>query len=158
MNSSAQLAKHLRDVYTGGNWTASNLKDNLAGISREQAVQQVYGFNSIAALVYHMNYYVVAVNNVLRGAPLTASDRYSFDGPPINNAADWEILLDKTWKAGEEMAELVAQMPEERLWEDFAENKYGNYYRNLLGIIEHIHYHLGQIALIRKLVVPAAVN
>jgi hypothetical protein len=29
--------------------------------------------------------------------------------------------------------------------------KYGNYYRNLHGIIEHTHYHLGQIVLIKKL-------
>jgi hypothetical protein len=28
--------------------------------------------------------------------------------------------------------------------------KYGNYYRNIHGIIEHIHYHLGQIVLIEK--------
>ena len=30
--------------------------------------------------------------------------------------------------------------------------KYGNYFRNLTGIIEHLHYHLGQIVLIKKLI------
>ena len=37
------------------------------------------------------------------------------------------------------------------LWETFADEKYGHYYRNLHGIIEHTHYHLGQIVLIKKL-------
>ena len=43
-------------------------------------------------------------------------------------------------------------MPDEQLWKEFAEKKYGNYYRNLQGIIEHFHYHLGQIAFIKKIV------
>ena len=30
--------------------------------------------------------------------------------------------------------------------------KYGTYYRNFHGLIEHAHYHLGQIVLIKKLV------
>jgi len=28
-----QIAKHFRDVYFGGNWTAVNLKDTLADVS-----------------------------------------------------------------------------------------------------------------------------
>ncbi|HAI83731.1 MAG TPA: DUF1572 domain-containing protein, partial [Chitinophagaceae bacterium] len=28
----------------------------------------------------------------------------------------------------------------------------GTYYRNILGLIEHTHYHLGQIALIKKII------
>ncbi len=46
---------------------------------------------------------------------------------------------------------LIAQLPEGKLWEDFADKKYGSYYRNLQGIIEHTHYHLGQIVLIKKM-------
>lgn len=42
-------------------------------------------------------------------------------------------------------------LDEAKLFEDFADPKYGNYYRNLLGIIERTHYHLGQIVLIKKL-------
>jgi hypothetical protein len=33
----------------------------------------------------------------------------------------------------------------------FSQKKYGTYYRNLMGVIEHSHYHLGQISLIRKM-------
>ncbi len=44
----------------------------------------------------------------------------------------------------------IEQLPESKLWETFSDEKYGNYYRNIHGIIEHIHYHLGQIVLIKK--------
>ena len=157
MNLATQIAKHLRDVHFGGNWTAVNLKDSLAGVDWQQATTKVHSFNTIAALVYHMNYYISVVMKVLQGEPLNASDKYSFDLPPIQSQEDWEKLLDKTWTEAENFALLVEQLPESRLWEDFSENKYGNYYRNLHGIIEHVHYHLGQIVLIKKLL-PQADN
>jgi hypothetical protein len=62
-------------------------------------------------------------------------------------------LLDAAWADAENFANLIEQMPENMLWEDFFEGKYGNYYRNLHGIIEHAHYHLGQIVLIKKMII-----
>ena len=155
MNYTAQIAKQFRDVHFGGNWTASNLKDNLAGINWEQAITKLYSFNTIATLVYHMNYYVSAVSKVLKGGPLDASDKFSFDHPPILTPEDWQKLLDKTWTDAENFAVLIEQLPESKLGEDFSDNKYGNYYRNIHGVIEHIHYHLGQIVLIRKMLLQA---
>jgi hypothetical protein len=49
-------------------------------------------------------------------------------------------------------AQLVEKFPEERLDEPFYDPKYGNYYRNLMVVIEHSYYHLGQIALLKKLI------
>jgi hypothetical protein len=155
MSLTAQIAKHFRDVHFGGNWTSVNLKEQLADVSWEQATTKLYSFNTIAVLVYHMNYYVSAVLKVLQGGPLDASDKYSFDPPPVQSAADWESLLNKTWTEAEHFASLIEQLPEHKLWEDFSEKKYGNYYRNLHGIIEHIHYHLGQIVLIKKILSQA---
>ena len=151
MNLTAQIAKHLREVHFGGNWTSVNLKENLADVTWQQATTQVYSFNTIATLVYHMNYYISAVTKVLQGAPLDAKDKYSFDHPPIRSQEDWENLLDKTWTDAENFATLIEQFPESKLGETFVDEKYGNYYRNFHGIIEHIHYHLGQIVLIKKI-------
>ena len=152
MHLTAHIAKHFRDVHFGGNWTSSSLKDQLTGISWQQATTKVYGLNSIAALVFHMHYYVGAVLKVLEGEPLNASDKYSFDLTPVLSQDDWEKLLNKTFDDAEKFAGLIEKLPEEKLWEDFSDNKYGNYYRNLQGIIEHIHYHLGQIVVIKKII------
>lgn len=158
MHLTEQIAKQFRDVHFGGNWTASNLKQHLADVTWQQATTKVYSFNTISALVYHMNYYVSAVLKVLRGEPLDASDKYSFDHPPILSREDWEKLLDKTWKDAENFATLIEQLPESKLWESFSDEKYGNYYRNIQGIIEHIHYHLGQIVLIKKILLQSNDN
>ena len=146
-----QVAKHLRDVHFGGNWTSSNLKDKLADVTWQQATTQVFSFHTIAALVYHMNYFVDATLKVLQGGRLDAREKYSFDHPPVQSQEDWEKLLDKTWADAENLASLIEQLPESQLWESFVQKEYGNYYRCLHGPIEHCHYHLGQIALIKKI-------
>lgn len=157
MNTSAQMAKHIRDVYFGGNWTWSNLKDNVAGLSWQQATTKLYNFNTIAALVYHMNYFVRAVIPVLEGCNLDAHDKYSFDVPELTCQEDWEHLLDQTWADVTKFADLVEQLPEDKLGEVFSAEKYGNYYRNIHGIIEHTHYHLGQLVILKKMIVEHGV-
>ena len=158
MSLSNEIAKHFRDVHFGGNWTSVNLRDQLSSLTWQQATQKVYDLNTIAVLVFHMNYYVAAVSRVLEGEALNARDRYSFELPPILSQEDWKNLVDKTWADAERFAGLVEQFPEVRLWEDFSENKYGNYYRNIVGIIEHVHYHLGQIVLIKKILLQKEVD
>lgn len=151
MNAAAKIAKHLREVHFGENWTSVNLKENLEQVSWQQAIAKVHSLNSIAALVYHINYFVSAVLKVLQGEPLNAHDKYSFDHPPIQCSEDWERLLEKTWTDAEELAKFIEQLPDNLLDETFVDTKYGTYYTNLIGIVEHTYYHSGQIVLVKKL-------
>ena len=70
-----QIAKNFRDVYLGGNWTGSSLKNHLQEISWQQATTKVSSFNTIVSLVYHINYFVLAVTEVLQAKPLNAHDK-----------------------------------------------------------------------------------
>lgn len=145
------MAKHFREVHFGGNWTCSNVKDVLSTVSWEQAIAKVYDLNTIATLTYHIHYYVGVISNVLKGGPLEGKDELSFTHPPIENQEDWDNFLTKVLNDAEQLAKLMEQVPEERHWEYFTEEKYSIYYRHLHGITEHTHYHLGQIALIKKI-------
>jgi uncharacterized damage-inducible protein DinB len=152
MQTAKQIATHLRAVYFGGNWTFSNLKEHLSDLSWQQATQQVHSLNTIATLVFHIGYYINVATKVLEDGPLDGNDKFSFQHPPIESQEDWEQFLAKTWAEAEHFANLVEQLPDEKLLEVFSEEKYGNYYRNMHGIIEHAHYHLGQIVLIKKMI------
>lgn len=151
MNTSQQIAKHLREVFFGGNWTWANLKDNLEGITYEKALAKPENMNSIAMLTYHIGYYVTAILRVMEGNPINAKDEFSFNVPPINSQEEWEAMVNKILAEADSLAGLIEQLPDEKLGEIFVAEKYGNYYRNLHGLIEHTHYHLGQIAIIKKL-------
>jgi hypothetical protein len=152
MELTKQMAKHLREIHFGKNWTWSYMKEHLDGLTWEQATTRVGNMNTIATLVNHMHYYVARIIEVLEGKALSGSDKESFRYPPIRNQQDWEAMVKETWDDAEHLAVLVEQMPEGKLWELIGEEKYGNFYRNIHGVIEHNHYHLGQIVLLRKLI------
>ena len=152
MNLSDSLAAHFHQVWFGGNWTDSCAKQLLTDVSWQEATAKIPSFNSIVSLVYHMNYFVVAATQVLQGGRLDAHDKFSFDHPAITSEKEWIEFLEKVWQDAELFASLVSKIPEAQLWETFADEKYGTYYRNIQGIIEHTHYHLGQTALVKKMV------
>ena len=151
MNTPKQIAKNLRDLYTGNNWTGVNLKNTLDGVTWHQATAKVDGLNTIAMLVFHINYYVDAALSVLQGHPLNASDKYSFDLKPITSEDDWQKLVRHIFAQAELMAVEIEKLDENKMFEVFADEKYGNYFRNLMGVVEHAHYHLGQIVIIKKM-------
>jgi hypothetical protein len=152
MKITEQIAKHFKEVFLGGNWTWSNLKDQLADVTREEALTKKGELNTIALLTYHIHYYVQAVLKVLEGGPLDAHDKYSFALHPPETDEAWNNMKQQVFTDVEKFAEKVAALPDEILLTDFAGGKYGNYYRNFHGIIEHTHYHLGQIAVIKKMI------
>lgn len=151
MNVTSQIAKHFREIHFGTNWTWSNMKEHLSDVTWQEAITQVHSLNTIATLVYHVNYYVDAVIRVMQGQPLSSSDKHAFSHPPVQSEYDWEKMLEKVWNDAETFATLLEQLPDHKLWENIADEKYGIYYRNLHGIIEHMHYHLGQIVIIKKI-------
>lgn len=153
MNLEPQIAKQFREVYLNGTWVATtNLKAQLSDVTWEEATTKVGNLNTLAALAFHVNYYVSGILNVLKGGSLDIRDKYSFDMPPVESQEDWEKLLDKMWSDGEAFASLVEQIPDEKLGAGFVEEKYGNYYRNILAMIEHSYYHLGQVVLLKKMI------
>jgi hypothetical protein len=151
MTTTQQLAKHLRDVHFGGNWTCSNLRDVLKDITWQQATTPIHSFNTIAILTWHVSYYVTAQLEVLQGKPLHAKDELSFTHPSIHSQEDWERIQETIWGNAEKLACLIEQLPDEVLQDFFTDEKYGTYFRNLQGNIEHMHYHLGQMIIIKKL-------
>lgn len=151
MSFSKQLAKHLNEIYFGGNWTESNLTNQLSDVTWKQATTKVHDLNTIATLTFHVSYYVTALLNVLHSKPLDAKDSNSFDHPPIKSQKDWDRLLENIRAEAKEAVALIEKMDDSKLDETFVDKKYGNYFRNILGIIEHMHYHLGQIVVIKKL-------
>ena len=152
MKITAQTAKHLKDVYLGGNWTVINFKDTLKDITWQQAIKKNEPFNTIVTLVYHCGYFVEVLNKVLEGGPLDGKDAYSFNHPPINSDEDWQQLLNNFFSNGEKAVRLIEQLSDEKLSDVFFDEKYGSYYRNINGIIEHLHYHLGQISILKRII------
>ncbi len=145
------IAKRLSEVLLDGQWiTNTNMKDIITDLDWEKATQQVNSYNSIALLIFHINYYLDGVLNVLNGGKLEIRDKYSYDMPPIESEEDWNNLRNQFMSNAESFVEKVKTLSDSDLENNFANAKYGTYQRNLDGMIEHAYYHLGQMALIKK--------
>ncbi len=156
MTKTNYLAGRLREVLLDGTWIANtNYKAQLLSLNWEQAIAKYENLNTIALLTFHINYYLKGLLQVFKGGPLEIRDQYSFDLPEIRSETDWNQLVNEFLSHSELFVQQVEQMPDEMLDHPFVEAKYGSYLRNIEGVIEHSYYHLGQISLIRKLVLSS---
>jgi hypothetical protein len=153
MSLAKQLSDRFREVIFDGTWVAfTNYKDQLNKVSWEQATTQVNSYNTIALLTFHINYYVEGVLQFFQGGELTIKDQFSFDAPELTSEKEWEDLKNALFTNSEALAKEFEQLDDEQLSKPFIKEAYGNYLRNIEGMIEHCYYHLGQISLIRKTV------
>ena len=146
------MANRLREVLLNGHWIANtNYREQIEGLNWQLAIQKIGDLNTIAALTYHVNYYLEGILNALESGKLEISDKYSFDLPPITSETDWSRLVAKFLDNAENFANKIELIEDDILDKTFIDPKYGTLLRNLEGVIEHSYYHLGQIVLIRKL-------
>lgn len=151
------IANRLREVLLNGKWIANtNFKEQVLSINWQEATQQVGNLNTIALLTFHINYYLGGLINVFENGKLEISDRYSFDLPEITSEKDWSNLVNDFLNNAEKFANHVEQMDENLLDQPFVDEKYGSYLRNIEGVIEHSYYHLGQVSLIKKMILKSS--
>lgn len=154
MERNIELANRLNEVLLNGRWIANtNYKLQLESVKWKQATQKIGTLNTIASLTFHVNYYLAGIINVFKGGELEIRDKYSFDVPPIESESDWVSLINKFLDNSEMFVEEVKNLTDSKLDEPFVDEKYGTYLRNIEGVIEHSYYHLGQISLIKKMII-----
>lgn len=145
-----QVASHFHDVFFGSPWTGKNYFDALADVHLNMACFRLQDTNSIATIVNHIAYYLAPVRKTLQGLPLEASDRASFEIPEPATEDTFAKAKAYLFSEAKNIVSVINEMTDEQMLSDFYGNKYGNCYKNIVGIIEHCHYHLGQIILIKK--------
>ena len=154
MESPQQLANRLREVILNGTWIANtNYQTLLVDVHLEMANMKIGSLNTIGQLTYHINYYIEGVNNVFDNGSLEIKDVYSFDMPALETEIDWKILKNQLFQIGEKLALNVEKLTHQELDAVFVLEKYGTYRRNIEGMIEHAYYHLGQISMIKKMII-----
>ncbi|WP_425234357.1 DUF1572 domain-containing protein [Ulvibacterium sp.] len=153
MKSSIQLANRFREVILNGKWIANtNVQDQLSDVTLEQAMTQIADLNTLTQLTFHLNYYISGVLNVFEGGDLEIRDKFSFDLPKMNSEQEWNDLKADLFSNAEKFANHVEHMSEEKLNAEFVNTDYGDFRRNIEGMIEHSYYHLGQIVLLKKMI------
>jgi len=154
MKRTEQLASRFREVILNGTWIANtNYKDQLESMDWVMAAAKSDSQNTISVLAQHIHYYVRGIKNVFNGGSLDIRDKYSFDFAAIKSEKEWKAFLTEFWNDAENLAIMIEQLADEKLDSSFVDEKYGTYQRNIEAMIEHSYYHLGQIVLIKKVLI-----
>jgi len=153
MNITDAIASHITECFEGENWTGVNISGTLKEVTWQQAQQQTPASqNTIASLLHHLYYWNGIMLQRINGINPPVPEANGFDVDELKNENDWNELKEKTHQSFLQLANAVNNFPEEKLFETSPTGK-SSYYKNFQGIVEHAHYHLGQIVIIKKLVI-----
>lgn len=155
MNLSEAIARHLLEVHYGENWTESWITRVLEDVNRMEAVHPTAGSaNTIASLLHHVTFYNRVIQQRLEGIDPVIDAANGFDLPVLGSDEDWERLKADNLQSATALAEQIRKIPDEILQEPILKEVAGSssYYRQLQGVVEHAHYHLGQIVILKNLI------
>lgn len=152
MNISALIAQHIIDVHEGNNWTEVNLIATLEGISYEEASQvTAASVNTIAGLVQHLTFWNDVMIQRIAGHHVYIPDSNGYDNSPLADAESWQALVESCLASGRRLAATIAGIEVSRLEEPILTGA-STAYKSLQGSVEHVHYHLGQIVILKQLI------
>jgi hypothetical protein len=152
MNIPETIAQHVLDVHEGNNWTEVDLTQTLRDVTLAEATTLTPASpNTIASLVRHLTFWNRVMARRAQGQATEIPDANGFDGPSLHSEADWQALLAELWQSARELAASIRRVPVEQLAEPILP-AYSSVYKNLHGTAEHLHYHLGQLVILKNLV------
>ncbi len=150
MNIKQHIAQHLIDVHRGGNWTEVNLTDTLKDVSWVQAmIITPFAPNSIAMLLHHITYWNRVIATRGQGIQPFINKENGMNVPSLANQDDWRKLKTDTIHSAEELATIIEGYDIGNLFNPILP-AHSSAYKNFQGQVEHVHYHLGQIIMIKK--------
>jgi hypothetical protein len=152
MKITEQIARHIIEVHDGDNWTEVNLKDTLSDVSvLEARTRTVASANTIASLLQHLTYWNRVMIKRIRGINVEIPESNGFDVAVLDSEEEWENLKADSLRSAHELAEAVRSFPDHQLESPMLPG-HSTAYKNLQGTSEHVHYHLGQIVILKQLI------
>lgn len=143
----------LTETADGNNWTGINAEQALKDISAETATKRINSNHlNIAELTAHLACWNNVISKRLEGVNYTPTAEEDF--PLINQVSDeqWASLQQDFFNSFEILVKALSQKEDDSLEKPIFDGA-SSAYRNVHGQVSHLHYHLGQIVLLKKLVI-----
>ena len=152
MKIADQIAQHVIDVHEGNNWTEVSLAATLQDVTLAEATTHTAASpNTIAGLLHHLTFWNRVMVRRSQGVATAIDAANGFAGPTPQTDADWAALQADNLVSAHELAAAIRKVSDTQLEEPIMPS-YSSAYKNLQGSVEHIHYHLGQLVILKNLV------
>lgn len=142
----------LRRVHNGDTWHGSPLRKILAGVTAEVAhARPIPNAHSIWEMVAHLaTWDGVVADRIPERRAIETPDNGDFPAVTGSSPEAWAEALGELDRQHARLVEVVSKLDESRLGEPVVGKGYSTAHM-LRGVMQHVAYHAGQIALLRKL-------
>ncbi|MEJ5962078.1 DinB family protein [Pedobacter immunditicola] len=152
MKTTELIAQHILEVHEGNNWTESAIAGALADVTVNDATRQTAASpNTIASLLHHITFWNRLMVQRINGIDVPETESNGYDVPPLHTEEEWQVLKADNINSAHELAAAIRAFDENRLQQPILPG-YSTAYKNLQGTSEHIHYHLGQMVILKQLI------
>jgi uncharacterized damage-inducible protein DinB len=150
MPETARIADQLRLAFEGEAWHGPALLEILAGIDAKAAARPIAKAHTIWEITLHIAAWEDVIRRRIGGEALVLSDPENF--PAITDASEeaWKKAVDEVRQINERLVRTIAALPDSRLRERVPGKDY-DFYFMLHGAVQHVAYHGGQIAILRRM-------
>lgn len=150
MSEAARIVSQMKSAFSGPAWHGPSLMETLAGITAKDATARaIAGAHTIWEIVLHVCAWDRVVQRRIQGE--AASEPAEGDWPKVADQSEesWKTLLSELERRNLQLREAISLLPDSRLEENAPESK-TTLYTLLHGEIQHILYHAGQTAVLKK--------
>jgi hypothetical protein len=150
MNESQRLADQLTRALNGDAWHGPSWREVLEGITREAALYRpIPEAHTIADIVLHATTWHDVVRRRLEGESPEVSDAQDWPATAFADDAAWSAAVARLFETGGALAATVGRFPPEKLHQK-RPGMDGVWYGLVIGELQHVLYHAGQVALLKK--------
>jgi len=148
-----RIADQLNRIVNGPAWLGPSLLDTLRGVEAgDAATHPQRGAHSIWEIVLHTTTWLEVIRQRLHGtAPARIED--DLDWPPVTDPTPerWDDAVARLRAAADELRSAILGTGDHRLPDELpGVDDSWSAYDSLHGVVQHVAYHAGQIALLRK--------
>jgi hypothetical protein len=157
MNESTRLADQLRRALNGDAWHGPSWREALDGIGRDAALHRpIPDAHTIGEVVLHATTWHDVVRRRLNGESPQVSEAEDWPAAAFADEEAWRKTLGRLVETGEALVAVVGGFPAAKLHEKRPGSD-GTWYELVIGELQHVLYHAGQVGVLRKARVPSAV-
>ncbi|MFB3916812.1 MAG: DinB family protein [Terriglobales bacterium] len=150
MTETARIADQLERAFRGEAWHGPAMMEILRGVPVDQAAAHpITHAHSIWEIVLHVTAWQRVVLRRMHDEAATLTREQDWPGVPRFSESEWQAAVHALEESHRKLHAGIMAMPDDRLHARVPGKDY-NFYVLLHGAVQHLLYHAGQIAILKK--------